>query len=82
MTEREALMKKLQAYAFAAYEWNLYLDTHPYDKDAIAAFHRMADQADVYRKEYEEKYAPIRAVDSKDMNYWNWIDEPWPWDKF
>ncbi len=43
MTEREALLKKIQEYAFAAYEWNLYLDTHPSDAAAIAQFKKMSE---------------------------------------
>ena len=46
MSEREQLLKKLSAYAFAAYDWNLYLDTHPNDTDAIAMFRKMADNSD------------------------------------
>ncbi len=80
MSEREELMKQLQSYAFAAYDWNLYLDTHPYDKKAIAMYHKMIDKAQEFKKLYNEKFGPIFAGDSKDMNFWNWIDTPWPWE--
>ena len=81
MSERTALLKKLNAYAFAAFDWNLYLDTHPKDKDAIAMFHRMADKANALRKEYESQFGPLTAAASRDMEYWNWLDDPWPWEK-
>lgn len=81
MSERAALLKKLNAYAFAAYDWNLYLDTHPEDKDAIAMFHKMTDKANALKMEYESKYGPLTASASRDMDRWNWLDDPWPWEK-
>ncbi len=80
MDERRELMKKLNAYAFAAYDWNLYLDTHPDDTDAIAMFRKMTDMAKELKKEYEAKYGPLTASASMDNNRWNWIDSPWPWE--
>ncbi|MEE1013727.1 MAG: spore coat protein CotJB [Clostridia bacterium] len=81
MSERAALLKKLNAYAFAAYDWNLYLDTHPNDRDAIAMFHKMANKADELRKEFEAKFGPLTARESRNMERWNWLDDPWPWEK-
>lgn len=82
MSERMTLLNKLNAYAFAAYDWNLYLDTHPDDKDAIMMFHKMAGKARELRQEFEEKYGPLTAEASTNMQYWNWLDDPWPWEKF
>lgn len=79
MTERNALMRKIQEFGFAAYEWNLYLDTHPGDADAIAQFKKMSEACKCLTKEYEEKYGPITAEGVNDDNCWSWIEEPWPW---
>ena len=73
MSEREQLLKKLSAYAFAAYDWNLYLDTHPNDTDAIAMFRKMAE-------EFRSKFGPLTASESTNTERWDWIDNPWPWD--
>lgn len=81
MNERENLLKKISAYAFAAYDWNLYLDTHPKDKDAIAMFHRMSDRAEELKREFEAKYGPLTATAARDKDRWNWLDDPWPWEK-
>ena len=80
MNEREALMRKIQEYGFAAYDWNLYLDTHPYDKNAIAMYHKMSKKARECMDMYNSKFGPLYAHESKDMIFWNWIDMPWPWD--
>ena len=81
MNEREALLKKIKAYGFAAFEWNLYLDTHPYDRDGIAKYHEMAQKANESIREFEMMYGPLTAAASSNTERWDWIDEPWPWDK-
>jgi len=82
MTEKESLMKKLMIYSFAVTEWNLYLDTHPYDQDAITTFHSMVKAAKEAREEYERKCGPITATASKDTEFFDWIECPWPWEKY
>lgn len=79
MTERDALMRKIQEFAFAAYEWNLYLDTHPNDASAIEQFKKMSEACKHFTKEYEKKYGPITAEGVEDDECWSWVDEPWPW---
>jgi spore coat protein JB len=79
MNERERLMKEVMEYAFAAHEWNLYLDTHPKDRMALELFRRMVDKAQELKKAYVEKFGPITAWDADDTQEWTWISEPWPW---
>ena len=43
MTEREKLLKQLSALQFASWELHLYMDTHPYDKDAMEESNRITD---------------------------------------
>ena len=80
MNERETLLKKLSAYAFSAYDWNLYLDTHPEDSQAIKIFKKMSDKAKELCKEFEEKFGPITAENTPFSEKWEWLDNPWPWD--
>ena len=80
MNEREALLKKLSAYAFAAYDWNLYLDTHPDDVQAIKMFRKMSDKAKELCSEFENKFGAITAENVPDSQSWEWINNPWPWD--
>lgn len=82
MTEREKLLKQVMAYTFSAIEWNLYLNTHPDDKDGIAMFKKMAEKVNELRKEYSEKYEPLTASEVQNPTFWEWIEEPWPWDKY
>lgn len=79
MNEREALMKQIMAYDFAAHDWNLYLDTHPKDSMGIAMFRKMADKADELKREYVKKFGPISVRDVDSDEKWTWVNEPWPW---
>ncbi len=82
MTEKEKLLKQIKAYTFAAIEWNLFLDTHPCDKEAIAMFHKMTEKAKELRKEFMTKYGPLEASESLNLECWDWVEEPWPWDRY
>jgi len=79
MTERRSLMKEIMAYSFAAYDWNLYLNTHPNDRMALAQFQKMTDKANELKKQYVKKFGPIVAGDVTDTQTWTWVDDPWPW---
>lgn len=82
MTERETLLKKLMAYSFAAYDWNLYLDTHPYDADGIKQYRKMISKVNEIRQEYLRKFEPLKACETENPDFWEWIEEPWPWDRY
>jgi len=82
MTEREKLLKQIMAYNFAAVEWNLFLDTHPCDREAIAVFNKMVEKTKELKKEFVSKYGPLKAADSINPSNWDWVEEPWPWDRF
>lgn len=77
---KDALMKKIMEYQFAVYELNLYLDTHPEDKDAIMKFQKLSIKYKEYLNEYAENFGPIIATQVNSENYWTWVLEPWPWE--
>ena len=79
MTERQELMQKIATYDFAIVELNLYLDTHPSDKDAKRKLADLEEKSGILRDEYEEKYGPIVFRDSPEKRM-RWIKNPWPWD--
>ena len=72
-------MMNIQIYSFAAHELNLYLDIYPDDKQALGLYNQYKDMCDKYTKEYEKKYGYILL--EPDMNSWNWINSPWPWER-
>ena len=78
---RRKLLRAVQALEFTAIEFNLYLDTHPEDKKALADFNTTCRQLQTVRREYENRYGPLTACGSTPSRYpWPWIEEPWPWE--
>lgn len=78
---RKELMEKINQYSFAMNEANLFLDTHPYDTDALAYFQKHRELRVEAVKEYAKYYAPL-AIDYavSDKTPWSWVNEPWPWE--
>ena len=79
MSQKE-LLNLISAYAFAEKEWNLYLDTHPTEKDALKKHREMAEKAKKFIKEYEENYGPLTPMSAVNEECFSWICEPWPWE--
>ena len=78
---RKELLNKINCYSFAVNEANLFLDTHPYDANALAYFQKYRKLRLEAVEEYAKFYAPLiidYAVDDKTP--WSWVNEPWPWE--
>lgn len=75
---REELMRRIHALSFAMTEAQLFLDTHPDCRDALAYFKDMRAQLDTAMTEYQNKYGPLFA-DMTVGDKWTWTDGPWPW---
>lgn len=67
MTERMKLLKCLAAADFAVYDTRLYLDTHPCDGAAKAAFCQYAERAKCLRRRYEELYGPLTVAAAAEL---------------
>jgi spore coat protein JB len=76
---RSELLRKLQIYSFAATEANLFLDTHPDNKEAFSYFLQVSNACRKLQDEFAHKFGPLRAEDEI-WEQWNWVDEPWPWE--
>jgi spore coat protein JB len=75
-----ALMEELQAVDFVLVDLTLYLDTHPYDYEAIAQYNNLAKQRGHLKKQIESIYGPLQQYGNSYSGYpWNWDDGPWPW---
>lgn len=78
---RKTLIDKINQYSFAVNEATLFLDTHPYDMDALTYFQKYRKLRMDALKEYAEYYAPL-VIDHtiSDRIPWSWANEPWPWE--
>lgn len=78
MDNRQSLLRKYSAEQFAAWELHLYLDTHPYDREAQTMYEQHNAHASALKKEYESKYGPIMSNNSDSCE---WLSSPWPWER-
>ena len=82
MIEHEnKLLKRLTELDFATTDLSLYLDTHPHDQNALAAFDTIVAEADNARCDYEKHCGPLTSSRNKSGDCWSWINNPWPWQK-
>lgn len=79
--ERNKLLHTIQMYDFALYELNLYLDTHPDCTEAIKYFRQYKELRNCAYDEYSSRFGPLTAVLNNCESHWEWIDEPWPWER-
>ena len=77
--DRLEMLMQLMALEFTGVELNLYLDTHPYDQDALALHNENVEALNCVKDAYEMKFGPItHEVESPCP--WQWIQNPWPWE--
>ena len=78
--DRGQMLRALDAEQFAAFDMQLYLDTHPEDKVALQMINNYHYNYEEYKKQFEMIYGPLRADSAAKNDQWMWIDGPWPWE--
>lgn len=81
MNEKKKLLYMIKKYDFSLKELNLYLDTHPNCRRALALFKQYKSLREKALNEYISKFGPITPEQSADKSHWSWIDDPWPWER-
>ena len=76
---KEALMKDVMRLSFVTLEANLFLDTHPNNKKALAYFKKYNEMLQTKKKEYERLYGPLTAYGNESDKEWLWSTQAWPW---
>lgn len=78
--KRRKLLNELKSYDFILTELNLYLDSHPNDKNALQMHCEASKNAEALRNQYSSCYGPLTASSSDNTECWQWIKGPWPWE--
>ncbi len=63
------------AVPFAVWELRLYLDTHPNDEKALAAYRRLC----AILESLHDSQNGCQCRSEESDTHWSWIDDPWPW---
>ncbi len=61
-------------------ELQLYLNTHPNDRNALAKRNAFVKQMKILNDEYNKNFGMITQDASLSTYPWQWIDGPWPWE--
>lgn len=82
MNKKNQLIRKIQALDFAIYEMVLYLDTHPYCAQGLRLLAQYRAERKAAVTEYENTYGKLvlTVADAGNVNRWNWVNDPWPWE--
>lgn len=77
--EEEQLKQFITEVSFALDDVQLYLDTHPCDKDALQYYQKYRTLRRQALDEYQKKFGPLEEDGVESTCYWTWIEDPWPW---
>lgn len=77
--DKEKMLRELMELDFAINDFALYLDTHPENKEALEKHCEYVNKYNMLKEKYQEKYGPLTIYFNSDT--WDWIDEPWPWER-
>ena len=77
--DREAKLYNVMCYGFAITDMNLYLDTHPEDKNALSFLKELIMEEEKAKKEYIMDYGPLDICDIKGDKF-EWVNGPWSWE--
>lgn len=75
------MLKRITELDFFIIDIHLYLNTHPADTEAIGLYNNYVMQVKQLREEYNAQYGMLLANNSTSKMPWQWIDNPWPWQK-
>jgi spore coat protein JB len=78
--EQLELLTELQALEFSAFDFQLYLNTHPECQRALAEYSNLVREVNSVRNAYSKTFGPLMAEDNIDLSCWRWALDPWPWD--
>ena len=80
-TTNEGALYRVKEYGFALTDLNLYLDTHPEDRNMINTYNQYLQLKNKAVEEYERRYGPL-SLNSETLNTypWAWLTPPWPWE--
>lgn len=81
MNERNMLLSRIKKYDFTLKELNLYLDTHPNCRRALAMFRKYRELRRDAVQEYNKRFGPLTPEHVTDTQSWTWVEDPWPWER-
>ena len=79
--KKDELLYIIQMHVFALKDLGLYLDINPNDNSILKEYLTIKTKLEDAKNKYQKLYGPLCQYDQINDNKWNYIDNPWPWDK-
>lgn len=77
---RKRLMREIMETDFVLKELNLFLDTHPCHRAALEKFQRFEKRSAELKCQYQSMFGPLTPSVNDNLDTWEWIQGPWPWE--
>lgn len=77
---QKKLLRYIQEVSFAIDDVVLYLDTHPYDEEALKYYKKYKKLYHEASEEYTQYYGPLQTSNVIADDRWTWVEGPWPWE--
>ena len=77
---KKQLLKEIMQTDFVLKELNLFLDTHPTNKEALNMFKVYEKKANNLKNEYAKIFSSLTPSVNNNIDSWEWIEDPWPWE--
>ena len=80
MISRKRLLREIKETDFVLKDLNLYLDTHPDCKQALSMFDKFEKKLKQLVYEDQKMFGPLTPSANNNLETWEWICGPWPWE--
>ena len=81
MCQQEQMLNDIGMVDFTLVELTLYLDTHPFDMNAMEYFNHYARIKCQMEKEFSQNFFPLRKDLAESDKEWRWGMAPLPWEQ-
>ena len=79
-SEQKRMLMDISIIDFTLVELTEYLDTHPFDTQAMEYFNHYARIKNQMMQDFANRYYPLTTDTSTDRKEWNWVLSPMPWE--
>ena len=77
---KKQLLRFITEVSFALDDIALYLDLHPDCTKALSSYDNYQSMRTQAINDYVNMYGPLNKYQVTDNNYFNWVNDPWPWE--
>lgn len=76
---RQQLKDFLDEVSFAMDDVVLFLDPHPYNKEALECYQEYKNMREEALLKCKQEGMPMQVEDVQSVDDWTWALQPWPW---